>query len=654
MGTVCYSITDATFPYCLFMAQTRGKAAVEIRLDGCRLSQENIRELFSCERETVLIATYHCPDSSHLEKATESLTAAIMAGADYVDIDMDFPEKSIKWLSSLAMNKGCRTIFSYHNYEKTDSLEELVKKGKAAQCYGADVIKIVTTAREKKDCDRVLKLYKLFEPESLIAFAMGKAGYDSRLASFAAGAPFFFVCPARGKSTAAGQPCCFDFIDKKEILLEGSAHLPASKSFTQRAIVLAALTSGTTKLYGVTLCDDVEAAIGVAFCLGAEVSFEGEQLLVITGHQNLEEGLKVKDNIIFVGESGLLARLCIPLAGLSDEDILITGEKTLLARKMDDQRQALRKFGLKVEYTDRCHLPVRVSGRLHSGEAVLDGEKGSQMISGLLLALSQCPQESTLIVENVTSTPYLDLTTYVASFFNLTGFELEGPPAFEEELEETPEEETDRTYYVAGGQKLAPVYGMEVEKDWSAAAMLLVAGAMMGDITLTGLDPFSVQADAVILDLLENLHVDIVEDHKARTVNVRKSIIDPFYYDIVDTPDLFAPLFVLAIRAEGQTVITGIRRLANKESNRAVTFVKEFRKLGVQARIEGDDVCIWGHENAILKGGVKCSSHGDHRLAMALSVASVIADKPIEIDDIECVAKSFPDFLKELENLKTR
>lgn len=651
MGTVCYSITDATLPYCLFMAQTRGSSAVEIRLDGCRLSQENIRDIFSCDRRTTLIATYHCSDLTELEAATESLTTAIMAGADYVDIDLDFPEKTIKWLSSLAMNKGCRTIFSYHNYEQTDSLTELVGRYKAAQCYGADVIKIVTMAKEPADCDRVLELYKMFDPSSLIAFAMGELGYESRLSSFAAGAPFFFVAPARGKSTAAGQPCYFDFVDRKDILLKGSARLPASKSFAQRAIVLAALASGTTKLYGVTLCDDVSAAIRVADCLGADVSQEGE-VLVITGHQNLEEGLKVKDNTIFVGESGLLARLCIPLAGLSKEEITITGEKSLLGRKMDDQKQALRKFGLKVEYTDKCHLPARVTGRIHSGSATLDGEKGSQMISGLLLALSQCSEESTLVVENMTSAPYLDLTTYVASFFNLNKYEIEGPPQSEDD-EEDSVEETDRIYYIGGCQKITPVYGMEVEKDWSAAAMLLVAGAMMGDITLTGLDPFSVQADAVILDLLENLHVDIIEDTKAKTVNVRKSMIDPFFYDIVDAPDLFAPLFVLALRAEGETVITGIRRLANKESNRAVTFVEEFRKLGISARIENDDICIIGHENAILKGGAKCSSHGDHRLAMALSVASLIADKPVEIDGIECVAKSFPDFLQELDKLKT-
>ena len=645
MGRICYSLKQVEKDYCRFMAATRAGAAVEIRLDECDFDEDDIREIFAGERQALLIATFHISLPSQAEDAARALTAAILAGADYVDIALDFPENTRKWLMNLAMNRGCRVILSYHNYSATDTPERLRAVAEQARREGADIIKIVTTAHSAEDADTVLSLYDQFEPERLLAFAMGAAGRDSRFLAFEKGAPFLFVSPTRKNATAAGQPCWADLLPDDAIFLRGEASLPASKSFAQRAIVLAALASGTTKLYDVTLCDDVEAAIGVARTLYADMTLDGTTLTVV-GHQDiLRDGLRVRDNTLFVGESGLLARLCIPLAGLSRDSILITGEKTLLRRKLDDQRSALRQLGLRLSYTDRNHLPVRVRGRLHAGAVEVAGDKGSQMISGMLLALSQCDSESTILVDGVTSEPYLNLTTYIASFFGLTGYDC--PQATDD-----PEEDSSiRTWYVEPSQRITPVLGLEVERDWSAAAMLLVAGAVAGDITFRKLDLHSRQADAVIFDLLRHGQADIVHDPEKNTITVRRSIIPPFYFDITDAPDLFAPLFVLACFAEGESVITGIGRLRNKESDRAATFADEFRKLGVHTSVSGDRMIIEGEENRRLHGAA-CSSHGDHRLAMALTVASLFADGPVEIDDTACIAKSFPGFLETFENLK--
>ena len=267
------------------------------------------------------------------------------------------------------------------------------------------------------------------------------------------------------------------------------------------------------------------------------------------------------------------------------------------------------------------------------------------MISGLLLALSQCKRQSVVAVENVTSAPYISLTTYIASFFGLTGYDC---PELTAELEEDP---LERTWYIEPEQPITPVLGLEVERDWSAAAMMLVAGALMGDITIRGLDPRSFQSDADIFNLLRDNHVDIVLMDDNRTVSVRRSFIRPFFYDINQAPDLFAPLFVLAVFAGGESVIAGISRLRNKESDRAASFAGEFRKLGVQVTIADDQMTIGGRENRRLTGA-RCSSHGDHRLAMALTIASLMADGPVRIDDTECIAKSFPGFLDTLQKLK--
>lgn len=653
MGRICYSLKQVSASYCRFLAGIRPDDAVEVRLDGSDFSEEEIRDIFSCPRQSRMIATCHISLPSQVEAAGRQLATAVLAGADYVDIPLDFPENSRQWLMNLALNHGTRVILSWHNYSNTDKPERLLTLAEQARQQGADIIKIVTTAHSPEDAAAVLSLYEHFEPERLLAFAMGEAGRASRFTAFEKGAPFLFVAPTRSSATAPGQPSWFDLLPDEAIQLRGEAFLPASKSFAQRAILLAALTTGTTKLYGVTLCEDVSSAIRVAGSLFADVTLDGTTLTVV-GHQDiLHEGLRVRDNTLFVGESGLLARLCIPLAGLAQEDILITGEKTLLRRKLDDHRSALQKLGLRLNYTDRCHLPVTVKGRLHAGEVVVSGQKGSQMISGMLLALSQCNEESTLVIEDVTSEPYINLTTYIASFFGLSGYDC--PELAEARLSEDPEEELEdpllRTWYIDPAQPVTPVQGLEVERDWSAAAMMLVSGAVAGEVTVRHLDPFSCQSDAAIFDLLKQNDVDIEVTDNQRTLTVRKSILRPFFFDINDAPDLFAPLFVLAVFSEGESVIAGIERLKNKESNRAATFADEFRKLGVQTAASEDQMIIYGHENHRLHGAA-CSSHGDHRLAMALLVASLYADGPVIIDDTDCIAKSFPEFLDIFNRLK--
>lgn len=651
MGIICYSLIHASYSYCDYMAASMKGAAVEIRLDKCDLTDEEIHALFSRERDSLLLATCHSEKPSEEEEAARKLSAAIIAGADYVDIPLASPEPSRKWLMNLALNHGCKVIMSYHDHVDTDDTEALLSKARQALCEGADIIKIVTTATCREDISRVMSLYGHFERGRLEAFCMGPLGRRSRFDALEKGAPLLFVAPTRSGVSAPGQPTWFDLLSEEEILLRGEAPLPASKSCAQRAILLAALTTGTTKLYDLTLCDDTRAAIRVAEQLYAEVSYRGTQL-TIKGCQDIPaRGLQVRDNTLNVGESALLARLCIPLAGLSPENISIVGEKTLLNRRIDDHRGALRELGLKVEYSRRHYLPAVVKGRLRAGDVELEGDKGSQMISGLLLALSQCEGESSLRISEVTSEPYINLTSYIASFFGLNGYEcpeIDEPP-------EDPDQEDDfyRTWYIDGGQTIKPVVGLQVERDWSAAAMLLAAGAVAGDVTVEGLDMLSCQADALICDALTENHADIVIDEQKGRVSVRRSQMTPFFFDILDAPDLFAPLFVLAVFTEGQSTIAGISRLRNKESDRAATFAEEFGKLGVQTEIYNDEITVFGHSEPALRGA-RCSSHGDHRLAMALKVASLRVNGSVTIDDTDCIAKSFPGFLETLSKLNKK
>ncbi len=131
------------------------------------------------------------------------------------------------------------------------------------------------------------------------------------------------------------------------------------------------------------------------------------------------------------------------------------------------------------------------------------------------------------------------------------------------------------------------------------------------------------------------------------TVSVRKGKLKGFHFDATHCPDLFPPLVALACICEGTTVITGVERLIHKESNRALALQKEFSSLGAVIRIDGNQMEIKG---AALKGGV-VDSHTDHRIAMAAAVAAINAQGDVTIQGDECVAKSYPDFFKDLKKI---
>lgn len=638
MGLICYSLRDVDDLYCRFLAETRPENAIEIRLDKCDFDVETVKELFSTERGSFLIATYRCELPSQVERAVELLTAAIFAGADYIDLGTDIPPQSADWLMKLAMNRSCKTILSFHDHGSTPTREELEQTARDLFRRGADIVKVVTTAVEEGDAERVTSLYDSFPADQLVAFAMGPKGENSRLESYAKGAPLFYISPTRGYETAPGQPTYFDFVRDDSVLLRGEAVIPASKSFAQRVILLASLTEGQTRLFDYTPCDDSQSALAVAMQLGADVWVEGTTVTIV-GHQDiLRNGLKINGNRLHVGESGLLARLCIPLAGLCAEDVTIVGEKSLCRRRISEHKGALRQLGLHMTYTDGDYLPVTVGGTLKPKWVKLNGIHGSQMISGLMIALSQCHSQGALQVNHLTSQPYLDLTSTLGSYFGLE----------EADFPEDPEDDT-RTYLIEPNQQIRPTRGLSIEKDWSSAAFFMVAGAIMGDVTIRGMNLFSDQADAVIFDFLEQCHVDMVKRPDG-SINVRKSIICPFNFDLTDAPDLFAPLLLLALRADGESCISGMGRLHNKESDRARTFAEEFRNAGAEIRVKGDDMFIQGEDSLILRGG-KCSSHGDHRLAMALLLAGLISQNGIQVDDVACISKSFPTFMENLNRL---
>lgn len=664
----------------------------EIRLDRCSLTEDEVEEVFSSDTPTV--ATCRIGGEITVDKARRLLSAAIKAGASFVDVEIEAPKSLATTLRTLAREYGTRYIRSWHDFEGTPSVEALKAMVEKCLYHGAELVKIVTTAHSQEEVQRVLSLYDdaLWNDADrrpsrgcLVAFAMGEEGRFSRKDCLALGAPYTYAALTQEEATAPGQwsydaLCRAVYGERAALQADGgpamaAGSIPCSKSFAQRAIIAAALAEGTSVLTGYTPCRDNEAALAVAESLGAAVvrdpSADGRnETLRITGIAARKNGLALRQ--LFTGESGLLTRMMIPLcAMLSQDGVLIEGERTLLKRPLGGAKEILDAFGAQIENVGsdsaqsaasaETQVPLRVKGPLGSGRVDISGRHGSQLISGLLMALPLGEKNTTLSVSEPKSIPYIFITLDVLKHFGIRiGNELLGGQDFMESGGDW-NLCTGILFKIKGGASYKACE-MQLEGDWSAAANFLVAGAIFGSgggkrlgaaapLVLRGLDTTSLQADLSIMDVLMDCGACLSQlDGGQGELIVQRAPLQAFRLDASHCPDLFPILAVLAAFCEGESRIGGVGRLAHKESNRGKALVEMLTQMGVEVCLEGDEMCIEGLSlvrrllsGRLLRGG-NYTSCDDHRMVMALKVASLGADSPIVIDNEACVEKSFPGF----------
>lgn len=678
----------------------------EIRLDRCPLDIEEIESLFSSS-DTPLVATCRVVDDGNgtWEEAEEKLTAAVEAGAAFLDLEIEAPKEVGKRLRRACTEYGTTMIRSSHFFAGTPSDDVLRNTVEKCRKFGGEIVKIAAMAKSGEDVARVLGLYSQEQTSQrqaeLIAFSMGETGRASRLECLRLGSPFTYAALNDNEAAAPGQWTYSEMIaavygERRPLHCDTALNMPASKSFAQRAIIAAALADGESRLEGYSPCGDNEAAIEVAKALGAEVRVEAAGVRsdlsdsstdTATGTTLTIKGAGSSVNMpdkLNVGESGLLTRLMIPIVAAlgKGQPIEIDGIGTLPARPLKGASEIMAGFGTvlrPINPAPEVHVPLTVQGPLLPGKTSISGKGGSQLISGLLMALPLLPGDSTLHIHDPKSIPYMFITADVLRRFGIRiGSEMEGG----EDFLETQDWSlcTGITFKIKGGQKYSPA-AFDIEGDWSAAANFLVAGALFGDVRLTGLDTTSLQADISIMDILmeagaslsqiedepqdeESANVKDSNDNEAADaqeavapqghrglITAQKAPLRAFDTDLNNCPDLFPIVAILAAFCHGRSNIQGFKRLASKESDRGAAILNMLTQMGVEASAAGDILSITGESvesrllnGHLLKGGEYTSSR-DHRMAMALTVASWCADSPIQIDDTTCIAKSFPAFL---------
>lgn len=408
--------------------------------------------------------------------------------------------------------------------------------------------------------------------------------------------------------------------------VDGRIKAPASKSATIRALAAALLGDGVSEIENPSFCDDAMTALLIARTLGA-TSIRGKDRILMNGNKAFAHG-RIPAEFIDCNESGLCMRMFPPVAALAGGRCVIGGKGPLMTRPAA-MVESIADFGVACTTMHGCP-PVTIDGRLRGGTAHIDGSISSQFLSGLLLALPLCDEDSRLHVRNPASKPYIEMTIRMAEHFGIAIHH-------DEDME---------LFSVPGRQRYRPAL-VEIEGDWSGAAFPLVAAAIAGSVCVQGLDMTSCQADRAILSALDaaGAACNISED----LITVEKKELRPFQFDATDCPDLVPPLVALAAHCRGKSIIHGTARLRYKESDRSTALASQFGSMGIAVDVETDRIEV--------KGSRPCAATvdplGDHRIAMACAVAALGASGPVTISSPGCVAKSYGEFFKDLESIRS-
>ncbi|MCB2300792.1 3-phosphoshikimate 1-carboxyvinyltransferase [Clostridium tagluense] len=424
----------------------------------------------------------------------------------------------------------------------------------------------------------------------------------------------------------------------KPFSLKGKVKIPPSKSLCHRAIIAAALSYGECMVHNVNMSEDIIATCEIIEKLGAKIK-ESKGSLKINGegvfdlfHQgtsnNKIENNETACNELECNESGSTLRFLIPIAMHSMGKIVFKGKGKLVERTLKPYYEIFDKQNIKYT-TDRGYLPLTIDGRLNPGIFELRGDVSSQFITGLLYTLPLLNGDSIIVVTTkMESIGYIDLTLDILSKFGVII-----------------ENNNYREFVVKGNQHYEK-RDYRVEGDFSQAAFYLAAGVLGGEVSCVDLNMESLQGDRVIVDIIKNMggKISLTDGIlKASKSDLRGTIVD-----VSQCPDLLPIVAVLGALSFGTTEIINARRARIKESDRLKAIATELNKIGAQV-IEREDSLII-HGKPWLKGGV-VNSWNDHRIAMAMAIASIKCTQKLIIQDSGAVKKSYPNFYEDFKSL---
>jgi 3-phosphoshikimate 1-carboxyvinyltransferase len=412
--------------------------------------------------------------------------------------------------------------------------------------------------------------------------------------------------------------------------LRGEIAIPPSKSHTIRALLIAALADGESRIRKPLLAGDGRSALLAATALGAVVREEEGDLIVQGIGSRHESGEALFD----MGNSGTSTNLFMAAAALGNRPRRFDGDASLRSRPFRPLLGALEQLGATVAIDPSAakDLPFTIHGPLRGGRATVNGVS-SQFVSSLLFAAPLLEAPSEIIVGNLQERPYVEMTLWWLR---------------KQRIALTHAADLSR-FTIAGGQSYLP-FDLAIPADFSGAAFAACAGAMSTDgLRLTGLDFTDSQGDKGIFEVLGRMGARIVHGDAGVTVS-RGGPLRGITVDLNAMPDALPALAVVACAAEGETCIVNVAQARIKETDRIVVMRQELTKMGASISETDDGLIIRGQA----LHGAQVDGHGDHRVVMALTVAALTAGGETVIDGAEAASVTYPGFADDFRRLGAR
>jgi 3-phosphoshikimate 1-carboxyvinyltransferase len=410
--------------------------------------------------------------------------------------------------------------------------------------------------------------------------------------------------------------------------VKGSITIPPSKSHTLRAILFAALANGDSEIRNFLHSPDATAMIEAMRLFGASIEITADHLRVC----GLNGKLTRAENIIDSGNSGQVLRFVGALAGLSSSYTILTGDHSIRHhRPVKPLLEAMTQLGaFAVSARLDGYAPIIIKGPMQPGHTQLSGED-SQPVSGMLIAASLLPGQTTIEVSNAGEHPWIDLTLH---WLNKFGIEIS---------------HQNYTRYTVPGSARIDGFSLAIPGDFSSAAFPIAAALITNsELTLRNIDMQDCQGDKKLIEVLQQMGANIAIDDADKTLHVRKnSQLKGQRIDVNAFIDATPILAVIGCFADGTTEITNASIARKKESDRLHAMATELKKMGA-AIVEKPDGLIISHSPL---HGAELSSWRDHRIAMSLSIAALGAKGETVIEGVECIAKTYPSFSHDFRSL---
>jgi 3-phosphoshikimate 1-carboxyvinyltransferase len=411
--------------------------------------------------------------------------------------------------------------------------------------------------------------------------------------------------------------------------LSGDIWVPPSKSHTIRALLVAALAEGVSKISGALTTGDGASAIGAVKSLGARIEEHGSELMVTGVGEDHELGTADFN----MGNSGTSTNLFCSAAALGSKTRRFDGDDSLRSRPVGPILEALRQLGARytIEAAGR-DLPFSITGPLKGGEVTVDGIS-SQFVSSLLFSCPLIKNDTVINVMNLHEKPYIEMTLW---WLDKQGIRYE--------------KNRDLTRFkIFGSQKYRPI-DMPIPGDFSSSTFSAVAAAINGsNIAIRGIDFSDPQGGKRIFDVLADMGAMLHKEKTSVTITGQNDLTGR-EIDLNTMPDALPAVAVLGCFARGTTRIVNVAHARIKETDRIKVMVRELKKMG--ADIEEEEAGLRVHQSALF--GAHVNGHDDHRVVMALALAAMAATGETVIDTAQSAEVTYPTFVGDFVKLGAR